>query len=235
MKAGGLDVTCDRVFPDLVLGLPVPDHGAGDAGTVGVGVMAYFGGNDDRGRAAELHDAYVDSMVDFVVWLIDSGHRVRLFWGDNKENIDDVVVAAIVQGVCPDVVSNKTLVADKFDTPAQLLEELSQVGTFVGARYHNIASALRMSRPTISIGYSAKHHEMMASMGLGNFCQAAATLDDDLLKKQFLDLEHRRVELRETLIERNAQMDRDLQEQFEILSRLLFESEVSEPALATNW
>ena len=56
------------------------------------------------------------------------------------------------------------------------------MGTFVGARYHNVASALRVSRPTISIGYSAKHQALMADMGLAEFCQSACvTLDVDLL------------------------------------------------------
>ena len=45
--------------------------------------MAYHGTNDDREQADEIHAAYVEKMKRFVRWLVDSGHRIRLFGGDN--------------------------------------------------------------------------------------------------------------------------------------------------------
>ena len=55
MRQRGLDASKDPVFPDLVFALPTPPHDAGDSRTVGVGVMAYYGGNDDRREADEIH------------------------------------------------------------------------------------------------------------------------------------------------------------------------------------
>ena len=62
MRQRGVDTTPDHVYPDLVFGIPAPPYDPGDAQTVGVGVMAYFGGNDDRGQADEIHASYVEKM-----------------------------------------------------------------------------------------------------------------------------------------------------------------------------
>ena len=48
MQQRGIDTSSDRVYPDLVFGVPTPPYEPGDPQLVGVGVMAYYGGNDDR-------------------------------------------------------------------------------------------------------------------------------------------------------------------------------------------
>ena len=80
----GIDTSGDQVYPDLVFGVPTPPYDPGDPQLVGVGVMAYHGGNDDRKQADQIHSSYVETMTRFARWLVDSGHRVRLFGGDNK-------------------------------------------------------------------------------------------------------------------------------------------------------
>jgi len=233
MRQRGVDVSGDRVYPDLVFGLPMPESGPGDALTVGVGVMAYYGGNDDRRRADELHLRYVETMKAFIRWLVDGGHRVRLLWGDNKDGIDGVVVQEILADLRehrPDL-DPALIVAEPFSSPGELLCELAEVGTFIGTRYHNVVSALRLSRPTISIGYSAKFDVLMADMGLSEFCQSAASVDLDRLVEQFTELERRASELRGTLKERNSANARGLDDQFALLSTVLFAA-VGAPAHA---
>ena len=53
MAAMGVDTSRDPVYPDLAFSLPAPDGIAAVPGAVGVGVMEYSGGNDDRRRAGE--------------------------------------------------------------------------------------------------------------------------------------------------------------------------------------
>ena len=84
MRQRGIDTSSDRVYPDLVFGVPTPPYEPGDPQLVGVGVMAYYGGNDDRKQAAQIHSRYVETMTRFTRWLVDNGYRVRLFGGDNK-------------------------------------------------------------------------------------------------------------------------------------------------------
>lgn len=85
MRRQGLDTSGDDVYPDLAFGLA----GAGDERTVGIGLMDYSGSNeDDRGRAGEIHSAYIEKMKSFTRWLVDNGRRVRLFVGDTN-NADE--------------------------------------------------------------------------------------------------------------------------------------------------
>ena len=96
MRQMGLDTSGDAVYPDLAFSLPTPRGAPVVAGTVGVGVMDYHGGNDDRRQADEIHASYVDKMKAFVLWLVDNGRPVRLFATDVH---DEPVVQEIIADV----------------------------------------------------------------------------------------------------------------------------------------
>ncbi len=233
MEKRGVDVSGDNVYPDLVFGLETPPTDSGEPHAVGVGVMAYYGGNDDRGRAEELHARYVETMKRFIGWLVDSGRPVRLFWGDSNDDIDGIVV----QDILTDLRNRRPeldptmVVAEPSSSPAELMDALALVGTFVGTRYHNVVSALRLSKPTIAVGYSAKFDALMADMGLPEFCQPASSVNFDLLIEQFSQLERRAPDLRRILLERNQRKTDDLGHQFELLSSVLFPSRLPPLAL----
>ncbi len=48
VQQAGIDTSEDHVYPDLVFALDTPPVEPGDPKVVSVGVMAYYGGNDDR-------------------------------------------------------------------------------------------------------------------------------------------------------------------------------------------
>jgi polysaccharide pyruvyl transferase WcaK-like protein len=91
----------------------------------------------------------------------------------------------------------------------------------VATRYHNVMCALKLEKPTISIGYAAKNVAIMTDAGLGEFCQHTNTLDVDRLIEQFTELESRSGEIRKTIAERNEENERLLGQQFAALSALL--------------
>ncbi len=224
----GVDVAADEVYPDLAFALPVPPATGSTTGAVGVGVMAYYGGNDDRGRADEIHRAYVDTIKRFVRWLVDGGRQVRLFTGDQA---DESVVAEILfdlrahrPGLDP-----SRMVAEPASTLQDLMRQMATVDTVVATRYHNVLCALKLSRPTLSIGYAAKNDVLMAGMGLGEFCQSARSVDLDRLIEQFSTLESRREQLVDTMAERNRAKVRRLEQQFAVLSAALLDT--AEPAV----
>jgi len=97
---------------------------------------------------------------------------------------------------------------------------IAMVDTVVGSRYHNVLCALKLSKPTLSIGYAAKHEVLMRDMGLGDFSEPARSVDLDRLMTKFKTLERDRDTLVTTLNERNAEKSRLLDEQFAALSRL---------------
>lgn len=211
LRTMGVHVAGDEIYPDLAFALPDP----GDApatGAVGVGVMAYYGGNDDRARANELHARYVAVVTDFVRHLVAKGRPVRLFIGDVA---DLPVVEHIRAAVGGDVV------AQPLTTLQDLMDQMSHVDTVVATRYHNVLCALKVGKPTLSIGYATKNDVLMAAMGLGEFCQPASSVRLSRLVEQFEQLEARRAELTATLAERNRTVRERLESQFAALSTMI--------------
>jgi polysaccharide pyruvyl transferase WcaK-like protein len=230
MQQRGIDTSFDRVYPDLVFGVPTPPYEPGDPQLVGVGVMAYYGGNDDRKQAAQIHSRYVDTMTRFTQWLVDNGYRVRLFGGDNK--FDGEIAGKIqadLRRYRPDLEPSRVTVA-AVSTYPELIREMAPVGMVVATRYHNVMCALKLCKPTISLGYSRKFISLMTDMGLAEFHQFADSLDADRLVEQFKELESRHAELQQQMAERNAAHRQSLADQFAVLSALLLPA--SKPAHA---
>jgi polysaccharide pyruvyl transferase WcaK-like protein len=221
MKQRGIDTSADLVCPDLVFGVPTPPYEPGDPRLVGVGVMAYYGGNDDRKTADQIHSRYVETMTNFTRWLIDNDYRVRLFGGDKKF---DVAIAEKIQASLlewrPGLDASRVTVA-AVSTYPELIQEMAPVGMVVATRYHNVMCALKLAKPTISLGYSRKFISLMSDMGVGEFHQFADSLDTDRLIGQFKELEARREELQQQMVERNAANKQGLADQFAVLSDLL--------------
>ncbi|MBN6040461.1 polysaccharide pyruvyl transferase family protein [Amycolatopsis sp. 195334CR] len=205
----GVDVTADRVYPDLAFALPVPAEAVVPR-SVGVGVMAYHGGNDDRPRAGELYDSYVDTMTRFVAKLLGDGRQVRLFIGDQADRqVADEIIAEL---------RSPLLSAPKTSTLDELMRAMAAVETVVATRYHNVLCALKLAKPTLSLGYATKNDVLMTQLGLGEFCRPVRDIEVDDLLSRFTELEDRADELRRTLAERGAEQTRLLEAQFAELS-----------------
>lgn len=215
--------TPGEVYPDLAFAIPVAADSPGDPDLVGVGVMDFHGSNDERQQANEIYESYVRKMKTFILWLVDSGRTVRLFVGDAK-GCDDAVAGRLLTELRADRpgLPATQVSAAQASSFGDLVDALSLAGTVVATRYHNVISAIRLCKPTISVGYAAKHDAVMADVGLAEFCQRAGTLDVGRLIEQFTELQLRAPELRAQLAERNDALTRQAQVQFEKLSLLLF-------------
>jgi len=217
MQRRGLDTSEDRVYPDLVFGLtPYVDHRI-DLKMVGLGVMAYYGSNDDRDNAENIHKAYVQNMKLFVRYLVDSDHKVKLFVGDVKWDYE------VVDAIFSDLAANRptlapgTVSAEPITTFEDLAQAMAPVGTVVAIRYHNVMCALKLCKPTISISYSRKHDVLMQEMGLPGFHQSANSLHVERLIAQFEDLESRAHELSDVLEKNNREQAALVEQQLQYL------------------
>ncbi len=196
MQRRGIDTAKDRVYPDLVFGAPTPAYEPGDIKIVGVGVMAYYGGNDDRQHAAEIHSSYIEKMTAFVSWLVGTGHQVRLFGGDSKFDWDVAdQIMADVRRARPDL-DPASLTAERANSYAELMRLMAPVGTVIATRYHNVMCALKLCKPTISLGYSRKFVALMTDMGVPEFSLFADSFDVAQLIEQFEEVKKRHAELR---------------------------------------
>ncbi|MFF4503780.1 polysaccharide pyruvyl transferase family protein [Streptomyces sp. NPDC001401] len=216
MRAMGVNVARDEVYPDLAFSLPTPQASApsGTPGLVCVGVMDFHGGNDDRARAEEIYRRYLDGTIRFVRTLVEEGRPVRLLTGDQ---CDASVVAAIL-----DAVDSPLVTAAEPASLADLMKEMAAADTVVAVRYHNLICALKTGTPVLALCYAAKSDALMTEMGLGAYCHPAREVDADRLLEQFRALEKHSAELRQTLTERNQAAARRLDHQFNSLTTAVF-------------
>lgn len=207
----GVDTAGDQVHPDLAFALDLPPEGPRNEGSIGVGVMDYSGGNDDRACAEEIRTQYLQRIIEVVRRLLRDGREVQLFTGDEA---DEVVVAEILADVHarPDGLDPGKLLAATSSDLIALMAQMTRVDLVVATRYHNVLSALAVSRPTVSISYAGKNDALMADMGLAAFCQPVKSFDIDRLFEQIAELELRRDEIRATLTERTEHAARRVTE-----------------------
>ena len=221
MRRMGLDTSGDAVHPDPAFALRAPRGVPVVGGTVGVGVMDYHGGNDDRQQADQLRASYVEKMKRFVLWLVDYGRVVRLFTTDVHDDRIMREVLAHLRAHRPELCPSQ-VIAEPVPCLDELMRQIASVDTVVASRYHNVLYALKLAKPTLAVGYAAKFGALMAEMGLAEFCQSADSVDVGRLIEQFTDLESRSAQLRQAMTERTAANARLLDRQFAALSALLF-------------
>jgi polysaccharide pyruvyl transferase WcaK-like protein len=223
MASRGRAASTDPVYPDLVFAIPASSIEPGDARTVGIGVMAYYGTNDDDRRLAEqIHAIYVEKMKIFARRLVDDGRRIRFLVGDVNGSDESVVreLMADLRSYRPDL-DPARVGAEQVASFADLMRAMEPAHVVVATRYHNVMCALRLCKPSISIGYAAKNFALMTDMGLPEYCQLLNSLDVDMLIDQLRQLEGSFDELRQKLIERNIANEQLIKNQLSELSEVL--------------
>jgi polysaccharide pyruvyl transferase WcaK-like protein len=221
LRRQGLDTSKDPIYPDLAFNFEAGPDTRVDPQLVGIGVMAYYGSNEDRDRADEIYAAYVSSLKSFVRWLIDNGRSVRLFVGDELDQpvVDEIV--ADIRAYRPDIDPSR-ITGDPITTFPELSELLAPVATVVATRFHNVLFALKLGKPTVSVGYSPKNDSLMEDIGLAEYMQHARSLDVEKLKAQFTEIESRAAQVEKQLSEVVPDRTRRARGQLDDLTNKLF-------------
>jgi polysaccharide pyruvyl transferase WcaK-like protein len=218
----------DSVFPDLAFSLPTPGKdrlGGGDWSTIGVGVMAYVGSNDDRHRAPDIYRAYVEGMKGIVCRLVDDARKVRLFIGDTDGSDDATAreILAAVRELRPDLDAT-WVIAEPVTTLCEIMESMEPLGAIIATRFHNLIAALKLAKPTIAIGYSDKHRDLMADAGLAEFTHPIESFDPGVVVGQLREMEGHADTIRLSLCSHNSELAEQVERQFDELDAVLFGS-----------
>ena len=222
LQGMGVDTSRHPVYPDVAFFLPEPDpvDDAPERATVGVGLMAYDGGNADRHRSAEIAVRYVDEMTRFVRWLVQSGYQVRLFIGDQDDaRVAGQIRAGLTKAGSP--IDPSQVSAEPMFSLTELMLQMQHVDAVVATRFHNVLCSLKLGKPTVSVSYAAKNDVLMKSMGLEDFCQFAGSLDGERLIKQFQALQQDQRQIGPRLLTRSAENRRLLARQFTELASVV--------------
>ena len=221
MQRMGVDTSGDAVYPDVAFALPTPSGVRKMGRTVGIGVMDYSGGNDDLDQAHELRANYLEQMKNFSRWLVDNGRPIRLFTSDTADQPVIEEIAADVRAYRPDL-DPSWVMAEPASSIAELMQQIAPVDTVVATRYHNVLFALLLAKPTLALGYGAKHEVLMADAGLPGFCLPCKSLDVTQMIERFTELESCSAQLTQIIIERNATKARLVDRQLAEMSAALF-------------
>jgi polysaccharide pyruvyl transferase WcaK-like protein len=171
VAALGVDVSADPVFPDLVWSLPVPPathrgQRADGRRAIGLGVMAYSPPSGTP-ALADGEERLLEGWANIIRKLLESGHTVRLFYGDDEDR-------QVIEQIRRSVPSPAVSCVDVSDTEG-LMRELAGMDAVIATRFHNVLCALMCERPTVSVGYGRKHRDLMAEVG---FADLALDLED---------------------------------------------------------
>ena len=149
--------------------------------------MTYLGWRNDATRGAAIYRGYLDKLTTFVLWLLDHGYAVRLLMGDaaDQRAVNDLL--ANLSAARPALPKDR-LVFETMSSLHDLMRQIAATDVVVATRYHNVVCALKLGKPTVSVGYAEKNDVLMAEMGLGGFCQHVERLDLDRLIEQFSQL-----------------------------------------------
>jgi len=189
MSSIGLDVRNDCVRPDVAFALPEPaslrePSAEGEKITVGIGVMSYNGWRGDKAHNEAVYDAYLRKLQRFVCWLLTEGYGVRILMGDEVDRRTVERLYRMIETAHNGPVS-PAVVAEPAHSLHDVMAQIAETDLVVATRYHNVVCALKLGRPTLSIGYADKNDVLLDEMGLGDFCQHIEHLDVDLLIQQF--------------------------------------------------
>lgn len=225
MESIGFDTAGDGVYPDLAFSLPktsLPRRRNDNGGrpVVGVGVMTYF---DRRSRLAEadyVYRRYIETMADFIEWLVEHEYGVRLLIGDvvyDQRVRDDLRRVLELREV-------KYAECGIIDEPAATFEEvltqLAGTDLVVASRFHNVLLGLLVNQLVAAISYHQKVESLVAGVGLGEYCQDIEDLKLDQLIEQVTALERGRDTLRPRVEARIDGYRCALAEQYERIFRV---------------
>jgi len=218
MTTIGLATQQDQIYPDLVFSLPRPTASKErqtpqQAPTIGLGLMAYYGWNNQAQTGEQIYQTYLAKLTRFALWLLERGYALRLLVGEvsDQRAVQDLTAAITA---ARGELAPEQLVAERIGSLPDLLRQIAVTDMVVATRFHNVLCALMMSKPVISLGYAQKNDVLMAEMGLGDYCQHIESFDVDCLIKHFIELEQKAPQFQAHMQQKNHEYCHALQQQY---------------------
>ncbi len=227
MAGIGLDTSADHIFPDIAFKLPAPERTGTDRTkamlTIGVGVMAYYGWRYDAEKSPEILRVYLSKLAQFVIWLLDQNCRVRLLIGELTDIAVRNDLLRMVKEARPALPEGR-IIAEPAYSLQDVMQQIAETDIVIATRYHNLVAAIKLGKPSLSIGYAQKHDALLADAGLSAFCQPIEQLDVDQLCRQFTALSASHEQHEQRLRALNATYDSSLRRQDVLLEAEFFNS-----------
>ncbi len=203
MGSHGLDVSRDRVVPDIVFSLKPESIGPfeaikRDGLVVGVGVMDYRGWNVGGVRQTEIYRKHVEDTAAIIQSILKRGHCVKIVLGEAR---DKKAAEDVLERVCAaDSIQRERCTAPAMTSFDDVFRELQQCDLVIGTRFHTVVCALILGKPVVSAGYAAKNRSLLEEFGLGEYAHNLETLSPARVIEQLDELIQRRAYLRDSIL-----------------------------------
>jgi polysaccharide pyruvyl transferase WcaK-like protein len=217
----GFHAERDRVYPDLVFGLPetlLPQAGARSTNgrrVVGLGLMVYAGKYSAADPRPETYETYLESLGVFAEWLLEHDYDIRLLLGDTDTDVIEEFKAVLgkrLGGYDPERVIEQPI-ASVHD----VLAELAATDVVVATRFHNVLLALLLDKPVIAISFHHKCASLMDEMNVSEYCHDIDDMNADRLIAQFQQLEENREAVKRRIAGGVVEARSALEEQYDLL------------------
>lgn len=221
LRRMGFRAKRDRVYPDLVFGLPAgllpPERNGAERRrrVVGLGLMAYIGRYNVPDPRFETHRRYLQSLGVFVEWLLARDYDVRILLGDGDHEVVDELKSVLRERLGS--YDEDRVVDEPIDSVRDVLSQIAATDVVVATRFHNVLLAMVLGKPVIAISFHHKCDALMSQMGLSEYRHDLNEIDAEVLIQQFEALEHNHDHVKRTLEQGVESAQRALDEQYDLL------------------
>jgi polysaccharide pyruvyl transferase WcaK-like protein len=202
----------DPLYPDLAFSLPKAltspaPKPAGAPTTVAVGIYAVE--SDEATK-----QAYVETIGQFVLWLLERGYRTRIVIGDVR--YDTPMLEQLRAWLrAHDALSR--VVDEPVASFEDLLQQLADADLVVATRFHNVLLSVLLGKPVVSISHMDKNDALMQALGLSAYCHGLAGVDLALVIRLFQDLERDRDKVVSLIQDKLELFRNQLERQYQIV------------------
>jgi polysaccharide pyruvyl transferase WcaK-like protein len=202
----------DPLYPDLAFSLPrsltsLPAKPAGAKTTVAVGIYAVE--SDEATKRA-----YVETIGQFVLWLLERGYRTRIVIGDVRY---DTPMLEELRSWLRAHAALERVVDEPVASFEDLLQQLADADLVVATRFHNVLLSVLLGKPVVSISHMDKNDALMQALGLSAYCHGLAGVDLELVIRLFQDLERDRDKVVSLIREKLELYRNQLEQQYSIV------------------
>lgn len=220
-RAMGIREKDGGIFPDLAFALPTPDGRAPRPGHTVVGILPYEGAPHGRSPRPSVLPTYTADITELVARLLDGGRTVTLVIGDVADEEFALHIESLVRSARPDLAPDQVTVS-RARTLDGIMREMADAEVVLGSRFHHVVCALKLAKPTISLGYGVKNANLMARFGLGDFAHVIGSFDVETVLEQVTEVVRVQAAV-ETEMKATLQLfDNELEAQFQQLSARFF-------------
>jgi polysaccharide pyruvyl transferase WcaK-like protein len=221
LKGAGFPTNSDRIYPDLVFGLPdamLPhdDNKRSRRTVVGLGLMTYAGKYSVASPSDAIYQKYLENLVAFVRWLLTHDYDIRLVLGEVGDRIASEEFKALLK-ISLVQYDEKRITDEPALSAEQLLPQIAATDIVVATRFHNVLLALVLNKPVISISFHHKCASLMSEMGLSEYCHDINHMNAGKLIEQFQDMEKNAEKLKPVIRQRVGQLREALDEQYNLI------------------